>query len=97
MSAKDAFHRNYPRGTPHGDSHAIFSVYKSGYQSATERALRISLDVHAWASARNLDWRTVMTEYERRLKGDSPASLPLRESPDHEPSYDELDAILGRD
>lgn len=41
------------------------------YQSATERALRIGLDVHAWASARNLDWRTVMTEYERRIKGDS--------------------------
>ena len=49
-----------------------WEVWQPAYQSATERALRIGLDVHAWASARNLNWSTVLTEYERRIKGDKP-------------------------
>lgn len=75
MSLRDEFEKEYgkrpPEPEPYSDDvHSlIWDSRFEGYQSATERALRIGLDVHAWASARNLNWNTVLTEYERRLKG----------------------------
>ena len=72
MSLRDDFEKDGGdfRKLPNGGylSFATGEAWKA-YQSATERALRIGLDVHAWASARNLNWNTVLTEYERRLKG----------------------------